>query len=70
MPDDAYTVPRMDPHQIRNERLRIASDLLALALRDVAVLPTKQQEQVRLAMKALVDVQQWCKAHRPGGGPS
>ena len=39
MPEDAYTVPRLDPQQIRNERIKIASDLLALTLRDVAVLP-------------------------------
>jgi hypothetical protein len=66
MPDDAYTVPRMDPQQVRNERLKIASDLLALTLRDIAVLPTRQQEQVRQAMRNLVEVQQWCRDHAPG----
>jgi hypothetical protein len=54
---------RQPPEWVRDQRLQLATDMLALALRDVAVLPTRQQEQVRLAMKALVDVQQWCRAH-------
>lgn len=67
MPEDAYTVPRMDPYQIRDERLKVSVDMLALTLKDIALLPTKQQEQVRLAMRALIDVQQWCKRHASGG---
>jgi hypothetical protein len=67
MPEESYTVPRLDPHQVRNERLKLASDMLALTLRDIALLPTKQQ-QVRLAMRALTDVQQWCKTHAAGAG--
>jgi hypothetical protein len=61
--ESSYTVPRMDPQQVRNERLKIARELLALTLRDVAVLPTRQQEQVRQAMRNLTDVQQWCRTH-------
>jgi hypothetical protein len=70
MPEDAYTVPRLDPQQIRNERIKIASDLLALTLRDVAVLPVAQQQRVRQAVKALVEVQQWCLAHKGSDGCS
>ena len=67
-PEEAYTVPRQAPHQARDERFKIATELLALNLREAATWPTRQQEQLRLAMKALTDVQQWCKRHGPGGG--
>jgi hypothetical protein len=58
---------RLPATQIRDERLRIASELLALTLRDTALLPVRQQERVREAVKALQAVQQWCKTHHGGG---
>jgi|SoiMethySBSTD1v2_1073268.scaffolds.fasta_scaffold585596_1 hypothetical protein len=60
---------RLPASQVLDERLRIASDMLLLALRDTAVLPTPQQEQVRRAVKALQAVQAWCKRHAGGRGP-
>jgi hypothetical protein len=68
MPDDAYTVARQTPHQVRDERFKIATELLALNLREAATWPTRQQEQLRLAMKALTDVQTWCRHHGSEGG--
>jgi hypothetical protein len=55
---------RLPATQIRDERLRIASEMLALTLRDTALLPVRQQERVREAVKALQAVQQWCRDHR------
>jgi hypothetical protein len=61
--DERYIAPRLPASQIRDERLKLVTDVLALTLRDVATLPVPQQKQVCLAMKALTDVQQWCRAH-------
>jgi hypothetical protein len=60
---DEHAGLRLPATQVRDERLRIASEMLALTLKETALLPVRQQEQVRLAMRALVDVQTWCKAH-------
>jgi hypothetical protein len=57
---------RLPASQVRDERLRIALEMLSLTLRDAAVLPTQQQEQVREAVTALQAVQRWCKAHSNG----
>ena len=64
---DEHAGLRMPQAQIRDERLRIASEMLALTLKDTALLPVRQQQQVRQAVKALHEVQQWCKIHRGGG---
>ena len=58
---------RLPPDQVRNKRLELATDLLSLALRDVATLPTRQQERVRVAVRELQAVQQCCRAHQEGG---
>jgi hypothetical protein len=52
---------RLPARQVRDERLRVSMDLLQLMLRDIAVLPTRQQEDVREAVKRLQRVQQWCQ---------
>jgi hypothetical protein len=56
------------PQEVRDERLKLATDLLALVVRDVAVLPAMQQAHVREAVKRLQQVQAWCAAHRHTGG--
>ncbi len=56
---------RLPTTKVRDERLRIASEMLALTLKDLALLPVKQQQYVRQAVRALQEVQQWCRAHRP-----
>jgi len=58
-----WTPPHLPAVQIRDEWFKLVCDMLALALRGVATLPVRQQQQVRAAMKALADVQTWCKAH-------
>jgi hypothetical protein len=58
---------RLPATQIRDERLKIASELLSLTLKETALLPTRQQEDVREAVKRLQRVQQWCRAHTSGG---
>jgi hypothetical protein len=68
MLDDAYTVPRQTPHQVRDERLKIASELLALNIHETALLPVAQQEKLRIAMRCLTDVQTWCRHHQGGDG--
>jgi hypothetical protein len=55
---------RLPPEQVRNKRLELATDMLALTLKEVGLLPVKQQEQVRAAMRNLTDVQQWCQRHQ------
>ena len=60
---------RLPATTVRDERLKIASELLALTLRDTALLPTRQQEDVREAVKRLQAVRQWCQTHRGGGTP-
>jgi hypothetical protein len=55
---------RIPAVRVRDERLRIASEMLALTLRDTALLPVRQQQQVRQAVRALQEVTQWCRTHR------
>jgi hypothetical protein len=57
----------LPPHEVRNQRLRLAAEMLALALRETAGLPVRQQTQVREAMKALTSVTQWCEHHARDG---
>jgi hypothetical protein len=54
---------RLPATQVRDERLRISLEMLALTLRDTALLPVREQERVRQAVKALQEVQRWCKTH-------
>lgn len=70
MMSDDHAGLRLPATQVRDERLRIASEMLALTLKDTALLPVRQQQQVRQAVRALQEVQQWCKTHRVGGIPS
>jgi len=60
---EKYVGRRLPAPQIRDERLKMASELLALTLRETALLPTRQQEDVREAVKRLQAVQRWCKDH-------
>jgi hypothetical protein len=53
---------------VRDERLKMSVDMLQLALKDVATLPTTQQQHVREAVRRLQAVQQWCKTHAAGVG--
>jgi hypothetical protein len=69
MRDDHPGGLRLPAATVLAERLRIASDMLLLALRDAAVLPTRQQEDVREACKRLAAVQAWCKVHANGRRP-
>lgn len=57
---------RMSPQQVHQERLKIAVEMLALNLKETALLPVKQQQQVRQAMTALTDVWQWCQRQAAG----
>jgi hypothetical protein len=68
MPEQEYTVPRLPPQQIRDERLKVSVDMLRLALKDVGTLPTRQQEDVREAVRRLQRVQAWCATHPGMGG--
>jgi hypothetical protein len=61
--DDTSVGLRLSPRQVRDERLRIASDMLALTLRDAAGMPVPQQEDLREAVKRLQRVQAWCSEH-------
>jgi hypothetical protein len=70
MMSDNHAGLRLPATQVRDARLRIASEMLALTLKDTALLPVRQQQQVRQAVKALHEVQQWGKAHSVGGTPS
>jgi hypothetical protein len=56
---------QMPAKQARDERFKIATEMLALNMKEIALLPTQQQEQVRLAMQALLKVQEWCKRQTP-----
>jgi hypothetical protein len=58
---------RLPASTVLAERLRIASDMLSLTLKEAALLPVREQEQVRLAVRALQEVQAWCKRHVNGG---
>ena len=60
---------RLPAPQVLTERIKIATDMLVLALRETALLPVREQEQVRLAVRALQEVQAWCKRHAQGKGP-
>ena len=57
---------RLPAPQVLDERLRIASDMLALTLRDAAGLPTGQQDALREAVTRLQAVQAWVKLHANG----
>jgi hypothetical protein len=70
MMSDDHAGLRMPATQVRDERLRIAAEMLSLTLKDTALLPVRQQQPVRQAVKALHEVQQWGKAHSVGGTPS
>jgi hypothetical protein len=63
MTSDDYAGLRMPATQVRDARLQIAAEMLSLTLRDTALLPVRQQQQVREVVKALREVQQWCKTH-------
>jgi hypothetical protein len=63
MRDEGSAGPRLPQATIRDERLKLATEMIALTHKDVGLMLVKQQEQVRLAMKALTDVQTWCKRH-------
>ena len=65
MRSEIYGGLRLPASKVRDERIRVASELLALTLKDLALLPVKQQQYVREAVRALQQVQQWCKTHRP-----
>jgi hypothetical protein len=45
--------------EVLSQRLDLAHDMVRLALRDSAVLPTPVQGTLRTALKALVEVQTW-----------
>jgi len=49
---DAYTVPRQSPHQIRNERLAIAHEMVLKTLHEAAGFPVPQQQALREAVVA------------------
>jgi hypothetical protein len=70
MMSDDHAGLRLPATQVRDARLQIASEMLSLTLKDTALLPVRQQQQVRQAVKALHEVQQWCKIHSAGGLPS
>ena len=57
---------RLPAPQVLDERLKIASDMLLLSLRDAAGLPTGQQEALREAVTRLQAVQAWVKLHANG----
>ena len=59
---------RMPAHQIRDERLKVSMELLQLTLRDMATLPTTQQQALRQAVVSIQEVRRWCRLHRPHGG--
>jgi hypothetical protein len=62
-----YAGHRLPRHQVRDARLQIAADMLSLTLKDTALLPVRQQQQVRLAVQALHEVREWCRSHSGGG---
>jgi hypothetical protein len=64
MMSDEHAGLRMSQAQVRDARLQIAAEMLSLTLKDTALLPVRQQQQVRQAVKALHEVQQWCKTHK------
>jgi hypothetical protein len=57
---------RLPASTVLAERLRIASDMLSLTLKEAVLLPVREQEQVRLAVRALQEVQAWVKLHANG----
>jgi hypothetical protein len=67
---DDHAGLRLPATQVRDARLQIAAEMLSLTLKDTALLPVRQQQQVRQAVKALHEVQRWCKIHSGGGLPS
>jgi hypothetical protein len=67
MREDDYAGLRIPATQVRDERLKIATEMLTLTLRETALLPARQQEDVREAVKRLQAVQEWCKAHHSSG---
>jgi hypothetical protein len=66
MAETEYTVPRLAPHQIRNERIAIAYDMVLRTLRDTASLPVREQQSLREVVKHLQHLTQWCRTHGPG----
>jgi len=65
---DAYTVPRQSPHQIRNERLAIAHEMVLKTLHEAAGFPVPQQQALREVVKHLQALQTWCRIHASGAG--
>ena len=65
---DAYTVPRQSPHQIRNERLAIAHEMVLKTLHEAAGFPVPQQQALREVVKHLQALQTWCRTHASGAG--
>ena len=55
---------RLSAVRVRDERLSVAVTMLALMLKDTALLPVAQQQDVRTAWRALQAVQAWCKHHQ------
>jgi hypothetical protein len=53
----------MPAAQARDERFKIATELLALNLRETATWPVAEQEKMRAIMRNLSDLQQWAKRH-------
>ena len=63
--ETSYSGLRLPADRIRDERLKIAQDMLALSLRDTAaVLPVRVQQLMRRAVLALREVEAWCQRHR------
>jgi hypothetical protein len=66
MRDDNESGPgglRLPPDQVRQKRIELASEMLALSLREAAGWPVAEQQKLRTAMRCLADVRQWCKHH-------
>jgi len=54
------------PHDVRDARLRLAAEMLALLVAEVRCLPVLQQRQLRTAVQAVRALQAWCADHQEG----
>jgi hypothetical protein len=66
-----FSTRRFDPHaghqlsaaEVRDGRFKLIEDMCHLLLKEVATLPTREQQLMRRAIKDLRDVRTWYVAH-------
>jgi hypothetical protein len=70
MPHQVYRPPgqRQNAQDVRNQRVKLARDVLDLLVRDAAGMPLSQQIHLKTARRELKLVEAWCERVLPEGG--